>query len=250
MEKHDELMAVLLGEPAPRPGPDGTRETQGYGAAERDMAAVREQLRRIGDGLARAAAERCAPEEVPTAVSMPESVPMPEPVPVRRWWRGRLGLVALAAAVAVASLGTGAAYLVAHNGVEGDGPQALLTVEGLIACSSTVVEGTVERVEAAGGDDRYRVVLDVERYYKPASGERSITFVDQGANVPAYYRSGARMLVLVSSLPGEGPDTYRAGDPSYAEDRTGAAQDALEEGRLRIERALPAARGLTCEGGA
>jgi len=235
VDKHDELMAVLLGEPAPR-------ETQEYGAAERDMAAVREQLRRIGDGLARAAAE--VPEPVPEPVSVPE------PVPVRRWWRGRLGLVALAAAVAVASLGTGAAYLVAHNGVEGEGSQALLTVEGLIACSSTVVEGTVARVEAAGGDDRYRVVLDVERHYKPASGERTVTFVDQGANVPAYYRTGARMLVLVSSLPGEGPDTYRAGDPPYAEDRTGAAQDALAEGRLRIERALPAARGLTCEGAA
>lgn len=211
----DELMAVLLGEPS-------------GGDAERDMAVVRDQLRWIGDGLARAAAQQPEPE--------------PEPVPVRR--KRRWGLFALAASVAVALLGTGTMYLVAHNGTLDGGSQSLLTYEGLIACSSAVVEGTVERVDPVGGD-WYRVTLDVDRYYKPASGERRLTFTEEGANVPAYYKTGVRMLVLVSSFPGEGATTYRAGDPPYTE---GRAEDALEEGRQAVEAALPGAQGAKCPG--
>jgi hypothetical protein len=234
VERDDELMAVLLDEPsAARDGASADR----YEAAERDMAAVQERLRWIGDGLARAAAERAEPET--------ETQPG-GPV---RGRRVRWGLFALAASVALALLGTGTMYLVAHGGVEGDASEAVLTEEGLIACSRAVVEGTVERVEPAGGSDRYRIVLDVERYYKPSSGERQLTFTDQGANVPAYYRDGARMLVLVSNLSGEGPDSYRAGDPPYPEGRTGPARDALEAGRLSVERALPGARDLECEAG-
>ncbi len=231
MEKDDELMAVLLGEPSPAPAGDPADR---YAAAERDMAAVREQLRWMGDGLARKAPGRA------------------EPTPVRGRRPGRRGLFVLAACAAAALLGTGTAYLVAHDGAVDGGSDALLTYEGLIACSAGVVEGTVERVEPAGGDHRYRIVLDVDRWYKPASGERRLAFTDEGANVPSYYRTGVRMLVLVSSLPGEGPETYRAGDPPYGEGegegRTGAARDALEEGRLRVERALPAAGGLRCDG--
>ncbi|MEV6592425.1 hypothetical protein [Streptomyces acidicola] len=227
MEKDDELMAVLLGEPSPASAGD---RADRYAAAERDMAAVREELRWIGNGLAQKAAGR------------------PESAPMRGRRAGRRGLFALAASVAVALLGTSTAYLVAQNGAVEGGSAALLTYEGLIACSSTVAEGTVERVEPVGGNDRYRIVLDVDRYYKPARGARQLAFTDEGANVPAYYRTGAHMLVLVSSLLGEGPESYRAGDPSYGEGRT-AAGDALEEGRLSVERALPGARGLTCDGG-
>ncbi|WP_460065706.1 hypothetical protein [Streptomyces sp. YKOK-I1] len=235
MAKDDELMAVLLGEPSSaREGDSADR----YVAAERDMAVVQEQLRRIGDGLARKAAEW----------SEPECVPMPV-VTVPRRRRRQWGAFGLAASVAAVLLGTGTAYLVAHNGAVDGGSDALLTYEGLIACSSSVVEGTVERVELVGGGDRYRVILDVERYYKPTSGERRLTFTDQGAKVPAYYKTGVRMLVLVSSLPGEGPDSYRAGDPAYPEGRTGPASDALEAARLRVERALPEARHLECDGG-
>ncbi|MFB7573061.1 hypothetical protein [Streptomyces sp. NPDC056165] len=229
MEKNDELMAVLLGEPSPEQAGDSADR---YADAERDMAAVREQLRRIGDGLAQKAPER------------------EESAPARSRQRGRRRLFALVASVAVALLGTGTAYLVAHNGTtNGESASAAkLTYEGIIACSSTVAEGTVERVEPAGGHDRYRIVLDVDRSYKPAGGERRLSFTDEGANVPAYYKTGVRMLVLVSSIPGEGPETYRAGDPPYGESPPGAARDALEEGRQSVERALPGARGLECSG--
>lgn len=201
----DELMAVLLGEPS-------------GGDAERDMAVVRDQLRWIGDGLAKAAAQQREPE--------------PEPVPVRR--KRRWPLFVLAASVVVGLLGAGTQYLVATNGtLDGESSRAVLTYEGLIACSSAVVEGTVERVDPVGGD-RYRVTLDVDRYYKPASGERRLTFTEEGATVPSYYRTGVRMLVLVPSLPGQGPESYSG--------------DELAEGRRDVEDALPEAQGIECDG--
>ncbi|MGW4824830.1 hypothetical protein ACWEP4_39435 [Streptomyces sp. NPDC004227] len=230
MEKNDELMAVLLGEPSPAQAGDSADR---YADAERDMAAVREQLRRIGDGLAQKAPGR------------------EESTPVRSRQRGRRRLFALVASVAVALLGTGTAYLVAHNGTMKSESAAKLTYEGIIACASTVAEGTVERVESEGGHDRYRIVLDVDHYYKPAGGERRLSFTEEGANVPAYYKPGVRMLVLVSSIPGEGPHIYRAGDPPYGkypESLPRGARDALEEGRQRVEQALPGARGLECSG--
>ncbi|WP_141367695.1 hypothetical protein [Streptomyces sp. 6-11-2] len=52
----------------------------------------------------------------------------------------------------------------------------------------------------------------------------------------------------MSSIPGEGPESYHAGDPPYGESPSGAARDALEEGRQSVERALPRARGPECSG--
>ncbi|MER5841144.1 hypothetical protein ACFVIN_05080 [Streptomyces prasinus] len=227
-EKDDELMAVLLGDPPPDRG-ESARER--HTAAARDMAAVREQLRRVGDGLAREAAGRARRE----------------PAPRRR--RTRLLLFALAASVAVVLLGTGTAYLVARDGSADGGTDALLTHEGLIACSSAVAEGTVTRIEPAGGNDRYRIVLNVDRHYKPSDGERELIFTDEGADVPAYYRAGVRVLVLIPSTPGEGPESYRAGDPpGPGHGARPTARDALEEGRLQVERALPGSRDLECDG--
>ncbi|MBZ9644737.1 hypothetical protein [Streptomyces sp. PSKA30] len=230
MEKDDELMAVLLGEPARGERGDAAER---HAAAERDMAVVREQLRSIGDGLVRKAVAGQRPDPAPAAV----------PAPRRR----RLGLFVLAASVAVALLGTGAAYLVAHNGAVHGGSDALLTEEGLVACSRDIAEGTVARVEQLGGDDRFRIVLDVDRSYKPENGERRLIFTDQGPNVPEYYKTGARMLVLVSSLPGEPPQTFRAGD-SQPEGGSGPARDALDVGRQLVEQALPGAQDLACSG--
>ncbi|MFG3196355.1 hypothetical protein ACGFYT_09505 [Streptomyces sp. NPDC048208] len=230
VEQDDELMAVLMGEPSRAETGDAAER---HLAAERDMAVVREQLRWIGDGLVRKAA----------------AGQRPEPAPASRKWRRR-GLFALAASVAVALLGTGTAYLVATNGggQEG-GSEALLTSEGLVACSRDIAEGTVERVEPLGGGDRFRIVLDVDRSYKPEDGKRKLTFTDQGPGVSKYYKTGALMLVLVSTLPGEGPQTFRAGDAPYPDGRSGPARDALEAGRLLVERALPGAQGLACSGG-
>ncbi|WP_424855683.1 hypothetical protein [Streptomyces sp. SAI-170] len=136
--------------------------------------------------------------------------------------------------MAVALLGTGAAYLVAHNGSVGGGSEALLTDEGVVACSRQIAEGTVAEVEPLGAGERFRIVLDVERSYKPRPGEPRLVFTDRGPGVPEYYRPGTRMLVLVSGIEGEPPLTYPAGD--------------LDQGRRMVERALPGAADLGCTG--
>ncbi|MCX4974458.1 hypothetical protein [Streptomyces sp. NBC_00620] len=231
----EQLMAVLLGRPSPQdPGTAADR----HAAAERDMAAVQGQLRRIGDGLARAAA---------TAPVAP-----PEPrAPVRRSRRTRKVVLALAASVAVALVGTAAAYLVAHNGtVDGGADEARLTAEGSIACSTAVAEGTVARVDALGGDERFRVVLDVDRYYKPESGKPQLSFTTEGAETKTYYRIGVRMLVVVSGIAAEGLETFREGDPALPDGGpdapSGPVRDALEWGRQWVGKALPGARGVDC----
>ncbi|MFF2525592.1 hypothetical protein [Streptomyces liangshanensis] len=243
MDRDEHLMAVLLGESVPRESAPGEGEGgAGRAAAERDMALVREHLHRIGDGLAGAAA------------------PTPEPAPAgpgRARLRRRV-LYGLAASVALALLGTGGAYLAAHNG--GGGAEAKLTDGGLVACSTAIAEGTIAGVEPAGGRHRFRIVLDVERSYRPAAGKPRLVFTEEGAEVPAYYRKGTRMLVVVSRTPGEAPLTFRAGDPAYdgesADDGESAhdgtsepPRDALEWGRHWVERALPEARGLECHTG-
>ncbi|SNX58488.1 hypothetical protein SAMN06272735_2984 [Streptomyces sp. TLI_55] len=223
----DELMAVLLGEP---PATDG----DGYAAAERDMAVAREQLRRIGDGLARQ-----APSSSPVAR---------EPVPRGR--RLRRGMLALAVSVAVALTGTAVAYLVAHNGIsEADDVRSKLTAEGVLACAGTIAEGTVDKVDELGGG-RFRVVLDVEHRYKPEGGGARLSFVTEGAETKTYYRTGARILVLVPENAAEGPETFREGDPPLPDGGPGApsgpVRDALDWGRQWVEQALPGSRGVDC----
>lgn len=234
MDEDEQLMAVLLGRPAPS---GGTAAVDEYAAAERDMAVVQRQLHRIGDGLARHAADGPA-----------TSGDRGEPVRKPRRPRSRTLLFALAASVAVAVLGTGTAYFVAHNGaVDGGGASAKLTPEGIVACSEAVAEGTVLRVEPLGGDGRFRVVMDVDRYYKPRGGKPELSFTTEGAETTSYYRTGAKMLVVVSRFPAEGPETFREGDPApAAAGGAGHARDALDWGRQWVERALPGAKDLPC----
>ncbi|MFJ5773397.1 hypothetical protein [Streptomyces sp. NPDC093094] len=268
MDEDDELMAVLLGEPAR--GKDGAAAER-HAAAERDMAVVREQLRWIGDGLVRSAAAPRRPEprdrrerqpgqgpqdrqpeqeQQEQQEQQPEQQEQGQEQPERSGRsrrRRRLGALVLAASVAVALLGTGAAYLVAHNGSLDGGGDALLTEEGLIACSRDIAEGTVADVRRLGGGDRFRIVLDVERSYRPAEKKERLVFTDEGPGVPDYYTTGARMLVLVSGESGEPPQTYRAGDP-WTEGGSGTGRDALDQGRRTVERSLAGARDLTCSG--
>ncbi|MFI5756777.1 hypothetical protein [Streptomyces sp. NPDC051569] len=224
MEKDEYLMAVLLSEPAPAAAGDAAK----HAAAERDMAEVRDQLHRIGDGLARVAAG-------------------PPEKPVRR--RRRRGLLVLAASVALAVLGTGGSYLAARVGSPDDGgAEARLTEQALLACSTAIAEGVVAKVEPLGGEDRFRIVLDVEHTYKPGTGEARLAFTAEGAETRTYYRIGARMLVVVSRFPEEGPQTYRAGDPAPQEGESDRARDALDWGREWIRGTLPVVRGEKCPG--
>lgn len=237
MDEDEQLMAVLLGRPSPS---GGTAAADEYGAAERDMAVVQRQLHRIGDGLARHAADG-------PAASGDRDGPAVAPVRKPRRPRSRTLLFALAASVAVAVLGTGTAYFVAHNGAtDGGGASVKLTPEGIVACSRAVAEGTVLRVEPLGGDGQFRVVLDVDRYYKPRSGKPELAFTTEGAETTSYYRTGAKMLVVVSRFPAEGPETFREGDPVPATGGAGHARDALDWGRQWVEKALPGAKDLPC----
>lgn len=205
----DELMAVLLGEPAPDADQDADGAAR-YASAARDMAVLGEQLRVVGDRLA-------APEALPEVRA-----------PGRPRWTGR-GPLALAASVVVAAClaGTGILWSVAQpSGEHGD---AKLTEEGRLACARVIADGTVSRTERAAG--LVRVVLTVDRYLKPDKGPRETSFVVTGEEED-YFRPGRPMLVVVSRFPGEGVESY------LGDDRAVAWQS--------MQAALPASRDLEC----
>ncbi|MEE1792047.1 hypothetical protein PUR28_14910 [Streptomyces sp. BE308] len=216
----DELMAVLLGEPAPRDGGSGTAAR--YVAAERDLAVLGTQLRLIGDALA-AGPQPAVPEP-----------PAPEPAapgsPARR---SRWRVLALAASLvgAAALAGTGIMWSVARppDGGHGD---AKPTHEGIMACARLVVDGTVNRTERVAPG--LRVVLDVERRLKPERGPRQAVFLVPGKDA-GHYPPGARVVVRVSRFPGEGVDSYTA-----AADRAAAWE--------WMSAALPGSRDTECSG--
>ncbi|MFF3684740.1 hypothetical protein [Streptomyces sp. NPDC002187] len=227
----DAVALAMIGEPVPA---DAERDPQ-VAAAAADAALLREQLRFIGDHLAREPAARA----------------------VQRPARGRRRLVmALAASVATAAVGLAGAYLGAHNGTGAGGAgaaaedSAKLTPEGQVACAAYIVEGTVAQVEALGGGRGLRVDLVVERSYTPQyRARRDITFTASGDGEDGYFRSGVRMLVMVSRFPGEDPITFREGDaaplPPVGDD-VGPVRDSLGYGRKWVEKALPGARGVEC----
>ncbi|NBE54648.1 hypothetical protein [Streptomyces boluensis] len=240
----DPLMVAITGEEAP----ENLRDDPAYRAAVTDVALLREQLHGLGDALA-------------------QQPPEPEPTPVSPVRRRRTALLALAASCAAALLG-GTFWLSASGGIgtpdsqeaskstvgdevpggeqepggdpepggdqESGGDSGSLSPEGTVACARLIVEGTVARVDALPGATEERITLDVSRSYKPAGGERRVSFpMDVGAH--PRLRPGDRALVLVSR------DSAR---PTHW--TTGAGIPAE---RAWIERALPGARGLTCESG-
>ncbi|MGW1281804.1 hypothetical protein ACWD4V_33240 [Streptomyces tsukubensis] len=251
-DRHDEtagsdpLMAVLMGEPA-REG-DAAAES-----AERDMALLGEQLKLIGDTLARdAGPPREAGPEQPGETGPeqpgPERVPV---VPAGRPHRRRRPLFVLAASVAALASLVGAftlvQYYVAHpsslsasdsaksvpraGDSEGEGSMRLGPGE-LVACSALIVEGTVARAER-GPAAWLTVTLDIDTHLKPQRGpdrERFRLPVEAAGEITV----GARMLVLVSRFD-------RDGEPShyYVGDKIPAGRDWVDQG-------LEAAQGLDC----
>lgn len=159
--------------------------------------------------------------------------------------RRRLPVPAVAAAVLVAAGLAGAVYAAGEDGrADVDSGVGSLSAPGLVACSASIAEGRVERTEpvAGSGNGRVRVVLAVNRYYKPADGgEERLTFTTAEPDAEDYYRTGARMLVLVPSHEGETPTAYRDGDAPP--DGSG---NALEWGRAWVREALPQSRGMEC----
>ncbi|MFE5794397.1 hypothetical protein ACFQ8C_17680 [Streptomyces sp. NPDC056503] len=182
-----------------------------------------------------------------------EREPGPAERAVRPRRRGRIAAWALAACVALGALGTGGAWLAARPGgldgaVDGAG-DAKLTPAGIVACATDVAEGTVVRAEPLAEEGEFRVVLRVERAYKPAGGGGELTFTGWAAE-GSFYRAGTRMLVVVSRFPDEGALTFRQDmePPGELGEDVGPVRDELEYGRKWVEAALPDAAGAPCPG--
>ncbi|QCX76632.1 hypothetical protein C9F11_14815 [Streptomyces sp. YIM 121038] len=241
----DALMLAVTDEPVPEAARADERFLAEHAAAVADVAALREQLRAVGDALAR------GPGEAP-----PRPVPVrgPRPgAPVRR--RALLALAATAAAGllggvvwlgARADLGAGddgadkSAGAGADAGVErrepgDDGPQQDAdgkgSPAGYVACARLIVEGTVQSVETLPGGGQDRITLDVSRAYKPAEAPEEVTFVmDVNADPPL--RAGDHALIGIPE--GEAsPDVWTTGK-------------GIPKERRWILAALPKARGLEC----
>ncbi|MGW3241659.1 hypothetical protein [Streptomyces sp. NPDC001070] len=211
-EAADEALSAALADVPPAGAADG----EAYAAARADVALLRTQVRLIGDTLATRPA-----------------------APVRRP-RGRralaLGLAAVVAgAVAVAGVGIARHAALGGGGSTSDARPGL---EGIVACASDIAEGTVREVTPTRTPGDLRVVMDVDRRLKPAEGGAPrLTFtihIDDGHDdVVPPPEPGSRVLVLLSTLPREQPDWYEGADIAPA--------------RTWMERALPGARGLSCE---
>ncbi|MDT0487522.1 MULTISPECIES: hypothetical protein [Streptomyces] len=157
----------------------------------------------------------------------------------------------MAAGAAVLLGGLTAGILLIPADDEGDGTgsggSVSLSAEGVVACSTSIAEGRVAKVEQLAGGKRFRVLLTVERTYKPTDEARQrLTFTTEEPDAEAYYRAGVRMLVLVPSHENEAPSTYREGDPPP--NASAESKDRLQWGRAWVQKALPAAKGIECSG--
>ncbi|MFJ9035780.1 hypothetical protein ACIRF8_04220 [Streptomyces sp. NPDC102406] len=222
------LMSAITGEPLPRDDP-------GAAAVMADVALLREQVQGLGDALA--------------ARRDPEPLRPPAPAPVRRRRPLRLALGGLVAAggLAVVSVmvwavaqsgGMGAdagdSKSAADSGVPGSGG-AKLSPEGVVACSRTIAEGTVVRVEPVPGTGQDRITLRVTRYYKPETGgARTLTFPMDHDAIPRL-KTGDQPLVAIP-VGGREPDNWAMG----------ADRASL---RAMVLKALPGSRSIPCDDG-
>ncbi|QDQ16321.1 hypothetical protein FH965_14220 [Streptomyces spectabilis] len=223
-----------------------------HAAAVADVAALREQLRALGDTLAR------GPAEEPRRAR-----PVQAPRPGGPGWRR--ALLALAATAAVGLLG-GVVWLGARadlgSGDDADAKSAGARPEsrgpaagddsahrdegdprpdeggkqshaGYVACARLIAEGTVSSVETLPGGVEDRITLDVSRSYKPAKAPDEVTFV-RDVNVGPPLRAGERALIGIPKG-GASPDLWSTG------------KDIAEE-RGWIVAALPKARALESRG--
>ncbi|GAA3060448.1 hypothetical protein GCM10017562_26770 [Streptomyces roseofulvus] len=225
-EQERDPLALVLALEDDQPLPPGAGDDPEVARALADVALIRRQLGVLAGAL--------TAEPVPAA-----------PV-VRPRRRGRIAAWALAACVALGVLGTGGAWLAAHpgtldsGGIDSGGSSAKLTAGGFVACATDVAEGTVARVEPLADEGELRVVLRVERRYKPeGAGSGELAFRG-GAADPSFYRPGARMLVVVSRFPDEGALTFRQDmePPGELGEDVGPVRDELEYGRAWVEKGL------------
>ncbi|WP_405663804.1 hypothetical protein [Streptomyces sp. RK9] len=260
-EESDDAVDALALAVTDTPVPDAVRGDERFmaehAAAVADVEALREQLRIVGDTLARGPQAPDGP-----APALPPATPFRQPGAARR-----RAVLALAAALAAGMLG-GLVWLGANAGTgdgdmaggdakhrapnlsagesapdasrapdeaqdDADGSGESRSREGYVACARLIVEGTVHRVDALPGGTRDRITFDVSRYFKPAEGKRRITFVmSVDTDVDPRLRAGDRALIGIPEG-GSMPDLWTTGK--------GIATD-----RAWIEKALPGARGMKC----
>ncbi|MFD7297685.1 hypothetical protein ACFV9W_30700 [Streptomyces sp. NPDC059897] len=216
------LMLAVTGEPLPADDPDAA-------AVAADVALLREQVRGLGDALA----------------SRPDPAPVPSPVPVRRRRPLRLAFGGLVAACAVSVFGGlvwlgvsapggggDAAGSADDKAVAQDGGKSAASSQAMrIACSRILVEGRVTSITPRADGD-VRVVLDVERSYRPERSVPSLTLTLDGT-AERDLRPGTYTLIRVPVHPADRQDWT-----------TGRA---VTEARADILRSLPESRGLRCD---
>ncbi|MFE9643788.1 hypothetical protein ACFYO0_06510 [Streptomyces sp. NPDC006365] len=244
------LLAAITDESLPQEALDDPEFMTEHRAALADVAALREQLLFMGEALA-AESERSQVAPVSPRPAKAEAKP---PRPAARSWQPRryagLALGALVVAMGTTLLG-GLVWLAVQTGGGADAgassadsatraesgndedTAARYSPETHIACSKVLVEGTVQSVTPAA-DGNVRVVLKVERYYRP---EQSVTdhptiTVTLLASAKQDLKVGTYTLVRVPLNPQDRQDWetgWGVGD---------ARKDILD--------ALPGANGLKC----
>jgi hypothetical protein len=217
----DPLLVVIMGEPVPETARTDAEYIARYRSAEADLTLLREQLRILGDTLAR-----------PAATTEPEPAPAPTHTPLPRPRRAWLPFAFGGLAVAVVGfLVVGMGWLVVQgsgsNRDAADSSAAKSDERGAYsACARLVVEAHVTRVEPVPGTGRERVTLHVTRFYKPESGKSRVTVVTDRSVAPRPHK-GEHVLV---GLPGHGsvPDLWVTGEQDIASQRAVIEQELTQ----------------------
>ncbi|MGW7611991.1 hypothetical protein ACWGKW_33005 [Streptomyces sp. NPDC054766] len=251
--------------------PEGARDDIVFMAEHRSAAAdvdvLREQLVIIGDALADQgrAAESARAAQKPKEPKKSKKIQRfkksgkhqqaqgartsrggrPGGVPKKRSRHPGALAVGTLAAAAVATLVVGMGWLVAHGGggagvtdsadsKAADRPSAgSFSAPGYIACARLIAEGKVTEVLQVPGTGQDRITLDVYHYYKPAKGEKEVSFLMDRNAGPGLHR-GDEVLVGIQRH-AETPDIWTTGEKDIARDRSW------------IVKALPESQGMECE---
>ncbi|MEU4172488.1 hypothetical protein AB0F46_37090 [Streptomyces sp. NPDC026665] len=250
----DALTAAITGDELPEGARYDVLFMAEHGAAVADVDVLREQLVVIGDALADAGrtAEPARGFRSPRRAGRPRGPRRsgdgrPGGTPGRRSGYRRALVVGAGglAAAAVASTVLGLGWLATQGGAGGadeksaagakadSGSTASLSAPGYIACSRLIAEGTVTKVAAVPGTAQDRITLDVFHYYKPATGEKEVTFLMDEDVDPRLHR-GDEVLVAIQRRAST-PDIWTTGEQEIARDRSW------------IVKALPESRGMRCE---
>lgn len=252
----DALLAAITDASLPQGARDDVVFMAEHRSAREDVDMLREQLVVIGDALAgqgnakeaAGAAKKPKPSRKTRSGTSPAAGRQGEgrsgAAPGRSRRRGAFAVgTGVLAAAAVASLVVGMGRLVAQGGIGGaddasgdakaaDGGAKSLSAPGYIACSRLIAEGTVARVSQEPGTGQDRITLDVYHYYKPAKGEKEVTFL-MGRDVQPRLHQGDEVLVGIPRHAAT-PDIWTTGDEAIARERSW------------IVKALPESRGITC----